>query len=297
MNDAYPYITITTSDGSITFFSEEFQQAFHNFSGARQEALEKYVLPTNVLTLAMERQELHMLDVCFGLGYNSGVALERIWQINPSCHIILHALERSPDVPQQAYRQGLWNDWEFEALWKSWLDTGQLESDRLTAFMHWGDARLALQNVPGQWADAVFFDPFAPPSCPHLWTVDLFRQIARCLRSCGRLATYSCAVAVRAGMVEAGLSIGSTPPVGRPGPGTVASLNPDHLPALSQREREHLQTRAAIPYRDPTLSASIDAILATRQQEQQQSNLEATSVWKKRWKPRSIRASAETQST
>ena len=287
MYEAPAYSSITTNDGSITFYSEEFQQAFHNFSGARQEALAKYVLPTNVLTLAMEQPELHIVDMCFGLGYNSAVALERIWQVNPNCRVFIHALEQSPDVPQQAYHQGLWDNWAFKSIWKQWLDNGEIESDRLAALMHWGDARLTLQTLPARWADAVFYDPFAPPSCPHLWTVEMFRQVARCMKRRGRLATYSCAVAVRSGMLEAGLHIGSTPPVGRPGPGTIASFSSNQLPPLSQRETEHLQTRAAIPYRDPTLSASIQDVVERRNQEQQKSQQEATSVWKKRWKRRS----------
>ncbi|MGK7910713.1 MAG: tRNA (5-methylaminomethyl-2-thiouridine)(34)-methyltransferase MnmD [Synechococcus sp.] len=295
MSEPSAYSTITTSDGSVTFFSEEFQQAFHNFSGARQEALEKYVLPTNLLALAMERQELHIVDVCFGLGYNSAVALERIWHVNPNCRVWIHALERSPDVPQQAYYQGLWDDWDFKSMWKQWFDAGVIESNRLSARLHWGDARQTLQMLPEQWADAVFYDPFAPPSCPYLWTVEMFAQVVRCLKPQGRLATYSCAVAVRSGMVEAGLNIGSTPPVGRPGPGTVASPNPQKLPPLSPRETEHLQTRAAIPYRDPTLSASIQDILERRDREQQHSQLEATSIWKKRWKPPSVRTHEQAQ--
>lgn len=297
MSESSAYSTITTSDGSITFFSEEFQQAFHNFSGARLEALEKYVLPTYLLALARERQELHIIDVCFGLGYNSAVALERIWQVNPHCRVWIHALERSPDVPQQAHQQGLWDDWPFKSRWRQWIDEGAIEDARFSAHIHWGDARQTLQTLPKQWADAVFYDPFAPPSSPHLWTVEMFEQVARCLKPHGRLATYSCAVAVRSGMLAAGLHIGSTPPVGRPGPGTVASPSPAQLPPLSQRETEHLQTRAAVPYRDPSLTASISDIIERRDREQKQSQLEATSVWKKRWKPRSLRASAAEHST
>ena len=274
-----------TDDGSATFFSEEFQQAFHNLSGARQEALEKYVLPSHLPSLATQRDELHLLDVCFGLGYNSAVALDRIWQLNPNCRVILYALERSPEVPRQAFEEGLWGDWSFETLWGTWLDEGYVNSDRFTAYFHWGDARQTISNVPAGWADAVFYDPFSPSSCPQLWTVELFQQVARCMKPSGRLATYSCAVAVRAGMLAAGLYVGSTPPVGRPGPGTVAALTPDNLPDLCQREREHLQTRAAIPYRDPSLQASAEEIRYNRQLEQQLSSFEATSAWKKRWKP------------
>lgn len=52
---------------------------------------------------------------------------------------------------------------------------------------------------------------------------------------------------------------------------------------LSQVEKEHLLTRAAIPYRDPQLSDPTDVILMRRQQEQQTSCLEPTSRWRKRW--------------
>ena len=285
MSESFPFESAITGDGSATFFSKEFQQYFHNCSGARREAFEKYLVPTHLLSLAQQQQEIHLLDVCFGLGYNSGVALDRIWQHNPRCRVVVHALERSPEVPQQACQQGVWKDWEFEPLWRQWLEVESVSGDRFLAQFLWGDARTTIQQVPRSWADAVFFDPFSPPSCPQLWTVDLFRQVARCLKPQGRLATYSCAVAVRAGMLEAGLHVGSTPPVGRPGPGTVASLSSSDLPALSERELEHLNTRAAVPYRDPSLSDSAADILHRRHEEQQNSSLEATSVWKKRWKP------------
>lgn len=52
---------------------------------------------------------------------------------------------------------------------------------------------------------------------------------------------------------------------------------------LSQTEKEHLLTRAAIPYRDRQLSDSSEVILKRRQQEQQASSLEPTSHWRKRW--------------
>lgn len=52
---------------------------------------------------------------------------------------------------------------------------------------------------------------------------------------------------------------------------------------LSQAEKEHLLTYAAIPYRDPQLSNSTEVIVMRRQQEQQTFCLEPTSRWQKRW--------------
>jgi tRNA U34 5-methylaminomethyl-2-thiouridine-forming methyltransferase MnmC len=52
---------------------------------------------------------------------------------------------------------------------------------------------------------------------------------------------------------------------------------------ISLAETEHLQTRAAVPYRAPILSDNTEVIINRRQQEQQPSSLEPTSPWRKRW--------------
>ena len=48
-------------------------------------------------------------------------------------------------------------------------------------------------------------------------------------------------------------------------------------------ENDHLSTRAAIPYRDPTGKATSIEIKDNREKEQKQSNLKQTSSWKKHW--------------
>lgn len=277
---------LTTGDGSLTFFSQEFGQAFHNTSGAAQEALEKFVRPCRLDRLPLERDPddpIRLLDICFGLGYNSGLALETIWQVRPDCPVEVIGLERSPEVPRQAWQVGVGSTWSFGQEWQHLIEQGSWQSPRWRGTLLWGDARQTLLQVPPGWADAVFLDPFSPSVCPELWTVDFLRAVAERMRPSGILATYSCAAAVRAALLEAGLFIGSTPPVGRPWPGTVASPQPHHLPPLSPMEWEHLRTRGAVPYRDPTLQGDRAQIRLQRQREQQTSPLEPTSAWKRRW--------------
>ena len=280
-----PPQVVETGDGSLTFYSEEFGQTYHNRSGARQEALEKFALPCYLDRLPRRQDRIRILDVCFGLGYNSGVALELIWGIAPQCQVDLVGLERSLEVPWQAWEQGIRFGLEpvDQDRWPELLQTGQLETPRWQARLWWGDARRTLDQVPLAWADAVFLDPFSPSVCPELWTVEFLTQIKQRMAPEGRLATYSCAAAVRSALIEAGLAIGSTPAVGRPWPGTVASPSPFDLPPLSPSEQEHLVTRAAIPFRDPDLSTPREQIRQNRQQEQQRSEREPTSVWKRRW--------------
>lgn len=294
MPDTSNFTPQITADGSFTFFSDEFGETFHSRQGASEEAELKFVLPTHLRSKALQ-PSLNLLDVCYGLGYNTAAALATIWAVNPSCRVEWVGLELDLAVPQAAIAHHLLNNWPqpIPEILTQLATSHKIKSDRLQATLLIGDARNSIQQVQlsGFKADAVFLDPFSPPSCPQLWTVEFLSLVAQCLKWDGRLATYSCAAAVRTALMAAGLQISSTPPVGRRSPGTVAfrdfppeSLNTaSDLPLLSVQEQEYLQTRAAIPYRDPDLSDPAAVILHRRQIEQQASSLEPTSQWKKRW--------------
>ncbi|MGK7892087.1 MAG: tRNA (5-methylaminomethyl-2-thiouridine)(34)-methyltransferase MnmD [Xenococcus sp. (in: cyanobacteria)] len=274
-----------TKDGSYTFFSEQFQEAFHSVHGAKQEAEIKFVQPTLIKELAPARNSLRILDICYGLGYNSAAAMEAIWQINPRCHIDLVALEISATVPQQAIANNLLSQWRspIPQLLAELAQTSSVNRDYFQGKLLLADARQTIQKLGNWQADAIFLDPFSPPTCPQLWTVEFIAQVAQHLAPQGRLATYSCAAAVRSALLLAGLKIGSTRGVGRKSPGTVAAFVAEELTPLSLQEQEHLQSRASIPYRDFSLGDSTEAIHERRRQEQQTSTLKSTSQWKKRW--------------
>ena len=275
-----------TADGSFTFFSPEFGEAFHSHHGARMEAELKFVEPTQLKQKAGQKRSLRLLDVCYGLGYNTATALAAIWEVNPNCEVEVVGLELNPDVPRSAIAHQLLNDWSqpIPEILHSLANSHQVQTDRLQAKLLIGDARKSIQLLQEEsfQADAIFLDPFSPPTCPQLWTVEFLERVARCLAQDGKLATYSCAAAVRTALIAAGLKIGSTPPFGRRTPGTVASWDADDFPPLSQQEQEHLLTRASIPYRDPYLSDLSDLIHQRRVNEQNASCLESTSHWRKR---------------
>lgn len=288
-----------TEDGSFTFFSEAFGEAFHSRLGARAEAFEKFAQVTRLAVLAQQFVESNsppicLLDVCYGLGYNTAAALETLWAANPDCRVKVIALELDPTVPQAAIAPDLLAIWSppVQAALRAIAQQSEFCTSQLQARLLIGDARQTIQQVvvQGFQADAIFFDPFSPRRCPQLWTVEFFAQVAKCLSATGILATYSRSASVRAAMRAAGLHIGNIPlPAGGDrrshewSQGTIAAWSPDNLPPLSQMEQEHLQTRAAVPYRDPSLSDSAAAILTRHQQEQQQALLESTTSWRRRW--------------
>ncbi|NES99329.1 MAG: hypothetical protein F6K61_01905 [Sphaerospermopsis sp. SIO1G1] len=281
-----------TQDGSFTFFSQKFNEAFHSNYGAKQESYQKFAQPTQVQALA-KTGRVRILDICYGLGYNTAAALAVIWQENPDCVVEVIGLEINSEVPQAAINQNIFNDWgdRYIQILAALAFNNYYHDDCVQAKLLIGDGRTTIQKIrqSGFLADAIFLDPFSPPQCPQLWTIEFIHNVVLCLSQSGLLATYSCAAAVRTALLTAGLVIGSTTPVGRRTPGTIAAHSryieqeiTDNYP-LSPAEIEHLNTRAAIPYRDPQLSDSAEIIIERRQQEQQKSTLEPTSQWRKRW--------------
>jgi len=276
-----------TEDGSYTFFSAEFQEAFHSAFGAKQEAEVRYIEPCLLKQLAGKRSNIRVLDICYGLGYNSAAALEAIWSVNPTCKIELKALEISADVPRQAVKNNLLDLWKPSISNKlvKLSSKSSIHDDYLKATLLLKDARKSIKILAeNNWqADAIFLDPFSPPKCPQLWTVEFINLVAQCLAKEGRLATYSSSAAVRTALIMANLSIASVTGAGRKSPGTIAWQWYKTTPLLSQKELEHLKTRAAIPYRDPNLEDLTKTIIERRKEEQKLSNLESTSQWRKRW--------------
>ena len=172
----------------------------------------------------------------------------------------------------------------------------------------WGDARCTLPGLLAQQrgqVDLVLLDAFSPRHCPQLWSLEFLSDLAALLQPGGRLLTYCSAAAVRRSLELAGLQLAATATAtgtatasesGSAAPGgwslgTVASPSPLPGPAgshgvlrpLSAMEREHLRTRAAEPYRDPSGRASAAQILQARERAQACSSAASTSAWRRRW--------------
>jgi len=274
-----------TEDGSVTFWSDTFQETFHSSHGAKHEAEAKFVVPAKIAGKAKTQTQLNILDVCYGLGYNSAAAIACVSELpdrRANLHII--ALENNLEVPQKAIAIGLVDIWQpaITQILKTAAETQTVVTENLSLQLLIGDARQTISQVPTKWADAIFLDPFSPPHCPQLWTVEFIQLVANCLKPDGYLVTYSSSAAVRAAMFAAGLQIGAIAPIGRKSPSTIAAFPPTPLPPISDTEAAFLHTRAAIPYRDRTLQSTASEIIALRQAEQNKSNLPRSSSLRKK---------------
>ena len=286
-----------TKDGSLSLYSLNYDEGFHDSNGALEESINKYLLPAQ-LDQFSNTQKIVILDVCMGLGYNTGCILEELIKRNHK--IEWHGLE----IDKRPLNIGL-NEKTFQKLWSAKVINFFnciKESKKWTegfneGTIHWGDARQKLNEIENSvMFDLILLDPFSPQKCPELWSEQFITSLTAKLSLNGRLITYSSAASVRSCLKRSGLRVYSISPSineqKKWSSGTVAMkkelkqknfTKKLQLKELSTRELEHLATRSAIPYRDPTGKGSSKEINLNREIEQSKSELINTSSWRKRW--------------
>lgn len=67
MYEFHPYYT---NDGSVGLYSPDFDDIYHSASGALTEAYEKFIYPID-FDLLLKKKTIKVLDICYGIGYNS----------------------------------------------------------------------------------------------------------------------------------------------------------------------------------------------------------------------------------
>ncbi len=212
----------TTADKSETFLNEQIGECYHSFKGAVEEALIKYAVPCKIRELAKKNGKITILDVCFGMGYNSAMAISEALAENPDCEIEVVGLEYDPLIISKI--QEVNPEIPFFIHYKK-LNLGSLDfsQEKVHVKVILGDARETVKELPADHFDAVFFDPFSPKTSPEMWGAEFFEQMYRVMKNSALLATYSCARMARDNMSKAGLVYDDGPVWGRRGPGTIAT--------------------------------------------------------------------------
>ncbi|MBI2134431.1 hypothetical protein HYU09_00435 [Candidatus Woesearchaeota archaeon] len=223
-----------TKDNSITFYSEKYSEHYHSTSGALDESFGKFAMPCRL------KNGMRVLDVCFGLGYNSLAAISL-------ADVEIVALENDPMILKLIKNIKMPEDYTFvgnkikntetnnynkndptlEMLENNYekikiaAEKLDYEDDKLKLRIIIGDARETIKELDGKF-DAVFLDPFSPKKCRELWTKEFFSDIRKLMKKDSILSTYSCASIVRKNLTDAGFRVTDGPSVGRRAPSTIA---------------------------------------------------------------------------
>lgn len=211
----YSMKIVPTKDGTITLHNDEFNQAYHSYTGAYEEAVEKYTKPTAVFDGA------HILDFCFGLGYNSLAAMMH------AQNLTIIALENDGKLLSSLSEVPVEFSADVKKVFIEMAEHLAKNEEQFTIGTHSikvivDDAAQSVKKVASNSMDIIFFDPFSPSVCPHLWTESIFAECNRVLKKGGILATYSCARKVRDAMRAVDFIVSDGPSIGRRGPSTLA---------------------------------------------------------------------------
>ena len=77
MYKIYPYVT---NDLSVGLFSQIDDDIYHSATGAATEAYTKFILPANIEEFLYNHDSIRVLDICYGIGYNTKSFLNFIFQ-------------------------------------------------------------------------------------------------------------------------------------------------------------------------------------------------------------------------
>ena len=288
-------IEVLTKDGSYSLRSVFFQENFHSLLGALEETKSKFTATSNLQRF--KGKSLNVLDICFGLGYNSASLLDEL--IKQKSYLNLYALEIDKKPLEYSLRNEsflkLW-DPKVKTIFESLYRKDYFEDQLFKCSILWGDAREKINIIPSSIKfDLIYLDGFSPQKCPQVWTIEFLSKVTENLNPQGYLITYSSSAAVRKTLRNLGLEIFTIKPSFKNrtfwSQGTVAiskfdknKLKPNfNFEKLSLMEEEHLLTKASIPYRDQDLNSSKDDIIRRRLDEQLFSNLLSTNKWREKW--------------
>ncbi len=288
-------IEVLTKDGSYSLRSVFFQENFHSLLGALGETKSKFTATSNLQRF--KGKSLNVLDICFGLGYNSASLLDEL--IKQKSYLNLYALEIDKKPLEYSLRNEsflkLW-DPKIKKIFESLYRKDYFEDQFFKCSILWGDAREKINIIPSSIKfDLIYLDGFSPQKCPQVWTIEFLSKVTENLNPYGYLITYSSSAAVRKTLRNLGLEIFTIKPSFKKrtfwSQGTVAISKFDenklktyfNFEKLSLMEEEHLLTKASIPYRDQDLNSTKDDIIKRRIDEQLFSNLLSTNKWREKW--------------
>jgi len=193
---------IITNDGTLTLKSEEFNECYHSSEGAVTETLYKHIYPAFEV---VQKDEIKILDICFGLGYNTFLSI-----LNRPKNSKLKIY--SPEFDEKLVRSLKDFNYpkEFESIKHIIDEVSQnyyYKDEFVEIELFIGDAREYIKTLDE--VDIVYQDAFSPKVNTILWTIEYFKDIDKL--SPKIITTYSVATPIRYALHTLGYNIYTHP--------------------------------------------------------------------------------------
>ena len=233
---------IITNDGTKTMYSAEFDECYHSTrDGALNESLNKHIIPA--FNLAKSKDRLVILDICYGLGFNTLSTIyyykkyspeTKLHIISPEFDIELVKSLKEFDYPKEFY--------SLKNIINAISKNSRYEDSTLLVEVIFGDAREVIKSIDVK-VDIIYQDAFSPKKNPTLWTKEWFRDLKDISKKDVVLTTYSSATPIRLALYENGFSI-YNPPKANVRSGTIASLSKLNLEPIDMELKKQRNPNA-----------------------------------------------------
>ena len=138
---------VTSNDGRHTRFSLKYNQHFPNTEdGGFSEALHKHIIPA--FSHSYNKKELNILDICFGLGYNSFATIFYILENKLDIKINIYSPELDFDLIKSLHNFSYPKEFEkFKNIINQLSLNQKYDDEKIQIEIFLGDAREYLKNI------------------------------------------------------------------------------------------------------------------------------------------------------
>jgi len=199
-NDELHTITLS-EDGSYTAYSKEYDEHYHSTKdGALYESLVKHVIPA--FKYMKDKKELSILDICYGLGFNTLATIYYYQQNQPNIKLKIYSPELDASLVKSLIDFTYPKEFEsLKTIVEAISKNSFYEDDNLYIEVFLGDAREYVRTFTDKF-DIVYQDAFSPSTNPILWTREYFLDIKNVIKEDGILTTYSISLPTRLALYE-----------------------------------------------------------------------------------------------
>lgn len=187
-----------SKDGSFSAFNAQYNECYHNLSdGALNETLYKHIIPAFAFIKNQNKKTINILDICFGLGYNT---LATIYAANMCkfsgdiriCSPELNIISNLSQMPYPTQFENIKyildsmnfknNVFSFED--KQNLCTFSIEVCQINALDY-------IQRFESGFFDIIYQDAFSAKNNAELWTKSYFQKLHNISKNDCLITTYS----------------------------------------------------------------------------------------------------------
>lgn len=198
-----------SADGSFSAYNAAFDECYHSLKdGALRESLYKHIIPA--FSACENLREMRILDICFGLGYNTLASLY-YRQINT---LPVNVCIYSPELDSSLLTNLIdfpyseeFSKLPLREIVCALRDRGVYEDAHTYIEVQLIDACAYVREIPHQSIDVIYQDAFSPKKNPELWSEEYFAQLYRILSPNGILTTYSQSATIRKNALSCGFVV------------------------------------------------------------------------------------------